>query len=52
MAPAQLANCDVYNAEFAVRVILTRYIKMDCNGNITCVLREYELSYKLRGHVF
>ena len=41
----------VPNADFAVRFKLTRYIKTMI-VILTFVLREYESSYKLRGHIF
>ena len=36
MSTMDLVNCDVCNADFAVRVTLTRHIKIDreCNCNV------------------
>lgn len=33
MSALCLAKCDVYGADFAVRVTLTRHIKKDCDSN-------------------
>ena len=51
-AAVYLVNCDVSNVDFAVRVTLTRHIKTDRIVIITFVLRKYESSYKVRGHIF
>ena len=52
MAAVWLANYDVCNADFVVKVMLTRYMKKnwDCNCN-TCI-EEYESKYKLRDLFF
>ena len=52
MSTMDLVNCNVCNADFAVRVTLIRHIKTDCVEIVTFVLIEYKLSYKLGGHIF
>ena len=48
----RLANCNTCNADFAVRVKLQDILRKITIVSVMYVLREYESSYKLRGHVF